>query len=419
MMSILTHRKTHFTRISLMKAFLVMISCVIGVSSATSVYALEPDDYSGQDVFFYSKDTAVCATSPPSALSGNTNLEKIYRYMVGKGLKDYQAAGVVGNISVESGGNPINAQKGADTKDPSGITGPIGGGNAWGIIQWDPGKRAIGYAAQAKIKGAIYELSTQLDIVWWHMTVETPTGKTTIETPTGKMKFIDAYKQTTDVVDATNLFERGMEGAGHPSMTDRIKAAQLALKQYGSGITDPVADPTLTTDLVPATSTSCLPGGGSTNGASVVSIAQAELAKNVKEWDSNALKYTNGGTFPWCASFASWVYKESGQTISGGSAGGWLHAGVLEMRSWFKAHGVYFDAGTQAPQPGDIAFYVQTEAKAGQNLHGDQHVNIVETVSSDGNSMTAIGGNQSNQVTRWKVNIKAGQYALVGFGRMK
>jgi len=421
-MKIFTHYQTYLSRTSLIKVLLVVVSCVIGVSSATSVYALNPSDYPGQNVLFYSENTAACTDPPSSALSGNTNLEKIYLYMMGKGLKDYQAAGVVGNISVESGGNPINAQKGADTKDPSGITGPIGGGNAWGIIQWDPGNRAIGYAAQAKIKGAIYELSTQLDIVWWHMTVETPTGKTTIETPTGKMKFIDAYKQTTDVVDATNLFERGMEGAGHPSMTDRIKAAQLALKQYGSGITDPVADPTLTTDLVPATSTSCLPGGGSTNGASVVSIAQAELAKNVKEWDSNALKYTDNGRFAWCASFVSWVYKESGQTITKGSAGGWLHASVLEMRSWFKANGVYFDAGTQTPQPGDIAFYVQSEAKSGQNLGAGpsaEHVNIVETVSSDGSSMTAIGGNQDSQVTRWKVNIKAGQYALVGFGRMK
>ncbi|MEO5948775.1 MAG: phage tail tip lysozyme [Candidatus Saccharimonas sp.] len=391
----------------LVKGVFIMLACVVALTNTTSVYALEPADYSGQDIFFYSKNAGVCEGSP--ALGGGDNLLEIYKYMIRKGLTDFQAAGVVGNISQESGGNPINAQKGADTKDPSTITGPIGGGNGWGIIQWDSGSRVIGYAKQAGATGPIYELSTQLDIVWWHMTTETPTSK---------KGFLEEYKKTTDVESATTAYEHGMEGAGKPRMTDRITAANLALKTYSTGTSTATTDPSATLDSTSATSGSC-PPTGSADGASVVSIAQNELAKHVKEWDSNALKYTSGSRWAWCASFVSWVYKESGQTISGGSAGGWLHPSVLEMRSWFKKNGVYFKVGEQVPQPGDIAFYVQAEAKSGQVLGGAHHVNIVETVSDSGDSMTAIGGNQSNQVTKWKVNIKAGQYALVGFGRMK
>lgn len=378
---------------------LIIIALCCVISSPFSVYALEPADYSGQDVYFYSK-LAACAESS-SSLVGNSNLEKIYNYLLGKGLKDYQAAGAVGNISQESGGNPVNAQKGPDTKDPSTLTGPIGGGNAWGIVQWDSGSRAVGYAKQAKVTAPIYELSAQLDIVWWHMTVETPTSK---------RKFIDEYKKSTDIESATTSFEHGMEGAGKPNMTDRISAARGALKAYGSGTTNAVASdgttPADTTTPNSDCSSSNVPG--SQNGKTILGIAQAELAKGVREWDSNALKYTDGHKWAWCASFVSWVYKESGTPFTGGISGGWLIPGVDNMKAWFQKHGTYFNVGAGEPQPGDVAIY--------QNSYS--HVNIVEKYANG--MMTTIGGNQSNQVTRyptWKVSTHP--MGLVGFGRMK
>ena len=44
------------------------------------------------------------------ALKGNTNEEKIWNYLVGKGLSEAGAAGLMGNLYAESGLRPNNLQ---------------------------------------------------------------------------------------------------------------------------------------------------------------------------------------------------------------------------------------------------------------------------------------------------------------------
>ena len=176
--------------------------------------------FNANDILFFDPcDELVCSTTTGSTgtLTGNDNLEKIYNYFLGKGLTDFQAAGIVGNVSQESGGDPTIVQGGGSATDPSGISA------GWGIIQWTPGSKIIGIAQQAGITGDLADLQTQLDIVWWHMTVTTPTGMG---------NFIGLYKTTKNVDEATNLFESGMEAAGNPQMANRLAAAQLALETY-------------------------------------------------------------------------------------------------------------------------------------------------------------------------------------------
>ncbi len=404
------------------RGLLYVLGIGVLLFNSVPVYALEPGDYSGQDIFFYSKDaTCTVASGSSDTLVGSGNQEKIYNYFIGKGLTDYQAAGIVGNIAIESHGDPtliqISYQKefgATHTNDPTPMGTKVGGGRAWGIIQWDAGGRAVAYAKQAGITAPIYELSTQLDLVWWHMTTETPTSR---------KNFIDEYKKTTTVEEATNSYEKGMEGAGHPSMTDRLTAARSALKKYGSGTTGSADNDVATTYSATTATSGCNSGTPGANAESILAIAKAELAKNVSEWDSNALKYTDGHKWAWCASFVSWVYKEAGTPFTGGSPQDWLIPGVKNMREWFKKNGTYFSVGEQTPQPGDVAFYVKDDFSSNGLTYkgmGIEHVNIVEKVSSDGKTMSAIGGNQSNQVTRYdNVSIVDHQYALVGFGRMK
>lgn len=171
-----------------------------------------------------------------------------------------------------------------------------------------------------------------------------------------------------------------------------------------------------------ATGASCSPSGGlvvgvNPNAPKIVQVAQQELA-NPKSWDVYAANYSaaNGA---WCASFVSWVYNQAGSPFTGGSPQPWLHPSVLELREWFKANGSYFSVGQGTPQPGDVAFYVRSEAPNGLNAdrQGAHHVNIVETVNGD--KMTVIGGNQDGgKVSRWTISISQQQYALVGFGRL-
>jgi hypothetical protein len=398
------------------RILLVVVAVIVGSSFSTSVYALEAGDYSGQDIYFYSKQAACTesATNSSDNLIGSSNIEKIYNYMISKGLTDFQAAGVVGNIAIESqGGDPtlvqISYQKefgATHTNDPTPMGTKVGSGRAWGIIQWDAGGRAVEYAKKAGITGPIYELSTQLDLVWWHMTTETPTSK---------QNFIEEYKKTEDVEEATDLYEVKMEGARKPAMEERRQAAKNALKKYGSGTTGTVdaEDPVEATTNIEVISSddgcdsSNTPSLGNT-AETIVAIAQAELAKNVKQWDKNTLKYTDGHRWPWCASFVSWVYKEAGAPFTGGISGGWLVPAVVNMKAWFEKNGTYFKVGEQDPQPGDVAVF----------LDGYSHVNIVEKYE-DG-KVTTIGGNQSDQVTRyptWKVSTHP--MGLVGFGRLK
>lgn len=172
------HIRSVLTKYSL-SLLLFALSICIAFTSAPFAHALETSDYSGQDIFFYSK-TATCTASSDS-LSGDSNLEKIYNYLIGKGLSDVQAAGAVGNIAIESRGDPtliqISYQKefgATHTNDPTPIRTKVGVGRAWGVIQWDAGGRAVEYAKKAGISTPIYELSTQLDLIWWHLTEETP-----------------------------------------------------------------------------------------------------------------------------------------------------------------------------------------------------------------------------------------------------
>lgn len=174
-----------------------------------------------------SEESEECSEdSSDISLTGADNLEKVYNYFIAQGLSPEQAAGVVGNIRVESGGNPINAQVGPDTKDPTQFGTAVGIGRAWGLIQWDAGGRVVGYARQANITGPIYKLGTQLEIVWWHMNNESPTSA---------QNMYAEYKNITDVAEATRVYEEKMEGAGEPHMETRIQYAREALRTYGGG----------------------------------------------------------------------------------------------------------------------------------------------------------------------------------------
>lgn len=172
-----------------------------------------------------------CSTDASStSLTGNDNMEKIYNFLRAKGLSPEQTAGAWGNISVESAGtgDPEIVQGGGRASDPSNIS------SGWGIIQWTPGSKIIGLLDQAKITTPPNELSTQLELVWWHMNDTTPTGV---------RNFMNEYKGITDVAQATEVYMLKMEAPGVPHLEERIKRAKEALRKYGGGgsTTSPVA----------------------------------------------------------------------------------------------------------------------------------------------------------------------------------
>jgi hypothetical protein len=90
----------------------------------------------------------------------------------------------------------------------------------------------------------------------------------------------------------------------------------------------------------------------------------------------------------WCADFARWTWKQSGARVDG--LDGWANSFSKHpaASSWHPG------AALNGVRPGDVIGY----SIGGDR--GDDHVNIVVAVAADG-TITAIGGNQSNAITRW------------------
>ena len=93
------------------------------------VLALSETDRTYLNTPFYDPDSVAAVCSGPG-LSGTDNEERAWNFFVGKGLKPEQAAGVMGNLKVESGFIPDNQENSK--------TWPSGG---WGIAQWTGGRR--------------------------------------------------------------------------------------------------------------------------------------------------------------------------------------------------------------------------------------------------------------------------------------
>lgn len=156
--------------------------------------------------------------------------------------------------------------------------------------------------------------------------------------------------------------------------------------------------------------------GQSTSGGDVVEVAKREYQNNKgkREYEGSIKHYTTGREEPWCADFVSWVYKSAGKPFTGGGAGGWQYPAVVTLKDYFDNKHEFFKPGEKEPQPGDVAFYIGAETPDGGSA---QHVNIV--IEVNGNKMTTIGGNESDQIMRSEREIKLGSQSLAGFGRFK
>lgn len=102
---------------------------------------------SDQDVAHYTPCEPVCGAGSSTGgtpLMGDSNEEKIFRWLTSNGFNDAQAAGVLGNIWKESGFNPFRMQT---TYSSQGIEAVLptsahsGYNKAFGLVQWDGGRR--------------------------------------------------------------------------------------------------------------------------------------------------------------------------------------------------------------------------------------------------------------------------------------
>ena len=182
------------------------------------------DFYSANDIEFFDPSAQRATQCGGTSVNGS-GMKAIYAYLLSIGLTPEQAAGAAGNISIETGdtGSPTISQAldggRGHTDDPSVFT---SGGQAYGIIQWDPGAKIIGLFRDAKITSPVNSLDGQLKLMEWHMKNSTPTGRTGFDT---------AFRAITDVTEAASYWQSHMEGTTS-HLQERINAAKLILSTY-------------------------------------------------------------------------------------------------------------------------------------------------------------------------------------------
>ena len=187
----------------------------------------------------------VCKCGEPDAgdtadVNSSDYLKAIFGFFVSNGYKDFQAAGIVGNIYAESTGSPQRYQ--GDEKDHETPPSPSPG---WGIAQWTPNSKLTDYA-KGKDKDPKL-MSTQLEFLLAQL-----------EGKSGSWDEVQAgndIKASVSVTDATRAFqgdnkiggkysgfERPKDEAG--SLQKRISAAKNALKKFGGTTSTASADAT-------------------------------------------------------------------------------------------------------------------------------------------------------------------------------
>ena len=185
-----------------------------------------------------------------------TNDKTAYQYFVSKGLTSFQSAGIVGNLDQESGMSPTAVQS---------------GGPGRGIAQWSVGGRwdsgSDNLTAYANAHGqSVWALGLQLDFIWYELTTYSGYGLTKL-------------KASTNVTDATIIFQTDFEGCGTCVQSQRIAYAKAVLAAYG-------ATPDYAAEYVSQSFPTAATTMKMTGGQAVPSYIEL---KNVgaKAWDSN------------------------------------------------------------------------------------------------------------------------------------
>lgn len=139
-----------------------------------------------------------------------------YSYFIGTGFTPAQAAGIVGNLEVESSTalNPVDQQNHiSDSQTPIPNVG-------FGIAQWTTPGRQQNLVAFAHDQGLpVADPELQLEFITRELTISYP-------------KVLTEIKQTNNPADAATIFMEGYEKPGKPNLANRIGFAQDVLEEF-------------------------------------------------------------------------------------------------------------------------------------------------------------------------------------------
>jgi hypothetical protein len=176
---------------------------------------------------FYDPSSPTASDCSESSLVGSDHETQTWNFFKAQGLSDKQTAGIMGNMQQESSFNPLLMQIGGESKDPYDA-----GTQGWGLIQWSGNSEPTGdkvtrlYKASG-LAGPIYELSTQLNLVWGHMNNNPPITKGDFN--------LDDFKNITDEKQAALYFLDHIEAGTDPGSVRENNATDILEKYGGTG----------------------------------------------------------------------------------------------------------------------------------------------------------------------------------------
>ncbi|HET7529281.1 MAG TPA: phage tail tip lysozyme [Candidatus Saccharimonadales bacterium] len=214
-----------------MRKLSLLLGLLLILAVPAQAVALSQEQKNLYDSGIYYFDESSGGSSCSVVLSGSQNAEKIFNFFISKGLTAIQAAGIIGNMTAESGLEPQRLQG-----TPPGTITPaetFSGDGGWGIVQWTPGSKFIN--TNNPISNA-NDLGVQLEFLWNQLN---GTG------PLSEKQAGDDIKSTSTIEDAVRAFQGDTQIGGHyvgferpkdesASLDFRISAARGILAQYGS-----------------------------------------------------------------------------------------------------------------------------------------------------------------------------------------
>ena len=214
-MKTLRRFRFRLTKKSAHKAALVCCMIVVAFFNGIPVQAFE-DFYSDSEIQFI--DPNACDPDAPPPVSADPSLDQgagssaagnVYIYLVEQGLKPQGAAGVIGNLMVESGGKTYN------------LNPRITNGNHWGIAQWDAGRFDKLKQHAATLGKSPWSLEAQQSFIMKELA--------------GMSELLATLKSTTSPETAAADFDRLFERSGGGSVEIRKDLAKKAFQDFGSG----------------------------------------------------------------------------------------------------------------------------------------------------------------------------------------
>lgn len=261
--------------ISIIMLTLTTLTIKVGAIAGGS---MDTTFYSGNDILWYDPSAKECSqleTDTIAAVDGPSSVNVAQDFTLGTdksirpvnllkqlmndfNLKDFQAAGIVGNFMEESGGRWLPPDTNQTPRSNGPPTSDYTSGHAYGWAQWDGGRKLAfvnfsisnhyikGRASSAKHPTPSTNASATDAANYAYLTHEL--------TETGEGAVLPALKKTTDVVSASTTWRVVFERAGEPhqSLRDGYAKDVLAAYRKGTGISE---DGTVDTTSDSATAT--------------------------------------------------------------------------------------------------------------------------------------------------------------------